>query len=287
VILNLNNHRFINYPQWGFLLDRLRKGFLKREDIEFINTRVVGSNLSLPSYEELNGDDITCACSTNVERNLITDNNFGNILKTHHPKIGDSFSVPLQTLIIKGIFGELKTGKPKSSKYHKMIYSKCGDDKVTFGGKQIKLYVGCPIMVSTNDQKKSKIVKETTGIFKGVVLKADKSLKEELWNDYRVYTIESSDVDKIVCKWPNKDKNKQSTIFHLSPNTFIVDVNYEMKENSFVNLPKSKLTQFPILIDLATTGHKLQGMTKKFDCFFIKLWNCKLDLCCAVQSYIY
>ena len=219
----------------------------------------------------MNGDDITYACSTNAERNLITDNNFGNILKTHHPKIGESFSIPLQTIIIKGNFGELKTGKPKSSKYHKMIYNKCGDDKVTFGGKQsvsrvdpcLKLYVGCPIMVSTNDQKKSKIVKGTTGIFKGVVLKADKSLKEELWNDYRVYTIESNDVDYIVCERPNKDKNKQSIIFHLSPNTFIVDVKYEMTENNFVNLPKSKLTQFPILIDLATTGHKLQGMTKK------------------------
>ena len=152
VILNMNNHRFINDPQWGFLLDRLRKGFLTREDIEFINTRVVGSNLSLPSYEKLNGDDITYACSTNAERNLITDNNFGNILKTHHPKIGESFSIPLQTIIIKGNFGELKTGKPKSSKYHKMIFNKCGDDKVTFGGKQsvsrvdpcLKLYVGCP-----------------------------------------------------------------------------------------------------------------------------------------------
>jgi hypothetical protein len=48
----------------------LRKGFLTREDIEFINTRVVGSNLSLLSYEELNGDDITYACSTHAERNF-------------------------------------------------------------------------------------------------------------------------------------------------------------------------------------------------------------------------
>ena len=91
VILNMNNHLFINDPQRVFLLDRLRKGFLTREDIEFINTRVVGSNLSLPSYEELNGDDITYACSTNAERNLITDKNFGNILKTHHPKMANHF----------------------------------------------------------------------------------------------------------------------------------------------------------------------------------------------------
>ncbi len=100
VIWNINNHRFINYPQCFFLLDRLRKGFSTREDIEFFNTRVVGSNLSLPSYENWNGDDVTYACSTNAERNLITDNNFGNVLKMHHPKIGESFSIPLQNNIL-------------------------------------------------------------------------------------------------------------------------------------------------------------------------------------------
>jgi hypothetical protein len=51
--------------------------------------------------------------STNAERNIITDNNFGNILKTHHPKVDDSFSIPLQMVIIKGNFVEVKTGKPK------------------------------------------------------------------------------------------------------------------------------------------------------------------------------
>ena len=95
-------------------------------------------------------------------------------MKAHHPKAGDSFPIPLQTIIIKGNFAEVKTGKPKSSKYHNMIYNKCGDDKVTYGGKNskgrvdpcLKLFVGCPIMVSTNDQKKDKVVKGTTGFFK-------------------------------------------------------------------------------------------------------------------------
>ncbi len=118
-------------------------------------------------------------------------------------------------------------------------------------------------MVSTNDHKKGKIVKGTTAFFKGVVLKTGKLLKEELWNDYRVYTTEANDVAYIVCEQPNKDKTKGFKIFHLPLNTFVVDVKYEMRENNFVTLPKSKLTQFPILIDLATTGHKLQGMTKK------------------------
>jgi hypothetical protein len=96
-----------------FLIRKTEKRILRREEIEFINTKVVGSNLSLPSYEELNGDDITYASSTNAERNSIKDNNFGNILKTHHPEVDDSFSIPLQTVIIKGNFAEVKTEKTK------------------------------------------------------------------------------------------------------------------------------------------------------------------------------
>jgi hypothetical protein len=61
-----------------------------------------------------------------------------------------------------------------------------------------------------------------------------------------------------------------------------------MRENCFVNPPKSKLIWFPILIDLTMTGHKLQSIMKtKIDHFFFELWNCKLDLCCAIKGYFH
>ncbi len=217
----------------------MRKGFLTH-DIEFNNKRVVGSNLLLPSYEELNGNDITHACSTNAERNLIKDNNFAKYFENTPSKKGDSFSILLQTMITKGNFIELKTGKPKSSKYHKMIFNKRGDDKATFRGKQsvtrvdpcLKLYVGCPIMVSANDHNKGKIVKGTTRIFKDVALKADKSLKEELWSDHKVYAIEANDVDYIVCEQPNKDKNKQSKSSINLPNPLVLLLNMKCRKNA-------------------------------------------------------
>jgi hypothetical protein len=65
---------------------------------------------------------------------------------------------------------------------HKLVKSQCGDDHVQIGNGQniirvnpcLKLFVGCPIMVSVNDFKKNGVVKETTGKFKGVVLKENK-----------------------------------------------------------------------------------------------------------------
>jgi hypothetical protein len=54
-------------------------------------------------------------------------------------------------------------------------------------------------MVSINDFKKNGVVKGTTGKFKGVVLKESKEQKVEIWNGYKVYTVEACDVDQIVC----------------------------------------------------------------------------------------
>jgi hypothetical protein len=114
-------------------LQRIHLGRTKKEDVEKINTRVFGPNLSLPSLEELNGTDITYVCATNADRNLICDNIFANILKQRHPK---DFMVPQETIIIKGNFLNMKTDESKSAAYHKMIQSKCGDDNVQCGKKQ-------------------------------------------------------------------------------------------------------------------------------------------------------
>ena len=55
----------------------MHHGESSREDMNFlITTRVVGENLMLPSFEELQGKDISDACYTNADRNLISDNTF-------------------------------------------------------------------------------------------------------------------------------------------------------------------------------------------------------------------
>jgi hypothetical protein len=83
-----------------------------------------------------------------------------------------------------------------------LIQSKCGDDNVQSGNGQniirvdpcLKLFHGCPIMISTNDHKKIGAVKGTTAKFKGVKLKYGKSTQIELWNGFNVRTVEAMDV---------------------------------------------------------------------------------------------
>ena len=116
--MNYKNHHFATDPAWEECLKRIHLGKTKQEDVDKINTRVVGPNLSWPSLEELNGADITYACATNADRNLISDNIFANLLKARHPRENKDFEIPQETIIIKGNFVNLKTNEPKSAMYH-------------------------------------------------------------------------------------------------------------------------------------------------------------------------
>jgi hypothetical protein len=76
----------------------MHHGESRREDMKLINSRVVGENLALPSFEELQGNDVSYACYTNTDRNLISDNIFATILEKHHLKEHETFEIPEQTI---------------------------------------------------------------------------------------------------------------------------------------------------------------------------------------------
>jgi hypothetical protein len=251
VILNFKNHQFATDPGWGESLQRIHLGRTKKEDVEKINTRVVGPNLSLPSLEELNGADITYACATNADRNLICDNIFANILKQRHPKEDQDFNIPQETIIIKGNFLNMKTDESKSAAYHKMVQSKCGDDNAQCGNGQniiqvepcLKLFKGCPIMVSTNVNKNLGAVKGTTAKFMGAKLKKGKSMKVEVWNGNKVYTVEANAVEFILCEHTKKSKDEPSQTFKLPPKIFHVTVKFPLgTSKKFLNLDKTRNT---------------------------------------------
>ena len=120
-------------------------------------------------------------------------------------------------------------------------------------------------MVSTNDNKNLGAVKGTTAKFLGVKLKKEKNMKVEIWNGYKVYTVEANDVEFILCEHTKKNEDEPSRTFKLPPKIFHVTVKFPLgTSNKFLNLEKSRILMFPVNNDLATTGHKLQGMTKMF-----------------------
>ncbi len=160
---------------------------------------------------------------------------------------------------------ESKNNKEKSKSFHKIVHAKCGDDDVQCGNGQniqridpcLKLFVGCPIMVSVNDFKKQGVVKGTTGKFRGVLLKQGKNPKVEIWNGYKVNTVEAADVEYIQCEFSKKKETDATRMFKISMKTFEVTIKLPVNQGKdFIKLSKCKILQFPLNNDLATTGHK-------------------------------
>ena len=65
--------------------------------------------------------------------------------------------------------------------------------------------------------------------------------------------------------------NDATINFNLPTKSFGVTVKFPLGGNKFFKLGKTKIIQFPINNDLATTGHKLQGMTKQ--CLVVSTLN--------------
>jgi hypothetical protein len=72
-----------------------------------------------------------------------------------------------------------------------------------------------------------------------------------------VYTVEACDVDKLVCQHLKKNEKEETRTFVLPTKSFDVTVKFPIGHGRwFLKLARSKIMQFPINNDLATTGHK-------------------------------
>jgi len=272
------NHRFKRDLVWGGMLERLRIGQSTEDDIKLFNTRVVGTNgLKLPTSDELDGESISYCCKTNRMRNVVSDSNFMNILKTYHPNQGSTECAPEHTIIIKGVIADAD-GTVRSDFFHNGVFNECGDADIKASGTEkvdpcLKLYAGCPIMVSISDFKSTHgVVKGSIGKFSSVVFREGCEPKEEIWSGYKVLTANASDIDYIICEKYKKQneedggKKEPTEYFTLPFKTFRVRVSLPLGSTRKQYPEKStlKLTQFPININVGTTCHKLQGATKSF-----------------------
>jgi len=270
VIFLNGDWRFQHDPEWGKILGRLRLGLSTDEDFETINSRVIGKDLKLPTLHELGGKQISYACSTNRQRNIYSDKCFLKILETFHPRQNDTKRAPEHTIIVNGIFSDSKSGTVKSKNYHYLMYNNCGDDNIETSGQYkrkvdpcLKLTFGCQIMVSDGNDHSLGFVKGTTASFVGITLKEGCTLKEYIYDGFKVNTIDSTDVEYMVCERNEAKNAKGPTRFKLYPQHFNVDIKLRMNGDQPIKITGTCLFQFPINIDTATTVHKLQGKTKE------------------------
>jgi hypothetical protein len=264
-IIDVNNN--INYkaikrsmmsPKWGEILYRLRMGELTGEDLREIKSQVIGRNLTIP----VDNNNVCYACSTNKQRNIVSDAVFENIAK-----VGIESNLE-GCFIIKSKICE-KNHHQLSNTFHNLVYRICGDSLYT-GTKVharfdpcLKLYKRCPHMFTLNNdiEYSNTYCKGMTGKFEVVILREGKSVKSETFSGISLSSVFVDDLEAILFQI---DGCSQTLIkIHPVEQTVSIDISFEASSTAHTWINGLKLTQLPIVCNITTIRHKIQGTTKE------------------------
>ncbi|KAL7527853.1 hypothetical protein ACHAXR_004496 [Thalassiosira sp. AJA248-18] len=309
------SHRFDEDPVFGALLKRVWKGELTEEDIQMLNTRVVGQNgVTLPAVTT--DDDACYACPINKQRNATS----GGIFQKHllssgeFPPIDSEELPPSHTVIIEADIHSCTTANKKektrvSREMRDRIINTCGDAHVRSGQSKkidpcLRIYKGAHAMCIDNSKlKENKLGNGTLCRVKGMKLKPGAPpLHWKNWDGVKVFCTSAryvewvefdrfpvseeikllkSEID-VLEKALNKSNEcvedakkleklqtdlrtkEKAQCFKLSPTKFtaVVQVTLDDSVSERRELKGVGITQVPINMNDATTGHKLQGMSK-------------------------
>ena len=255
-------HRFKKDVSWGKLLIRMWNGELTKEDVEFINTKVVTVNKSrhLPK-------DMRYATYFNRDRSAINMALFEEHcarLRCHNVSTRDTLIVLANKLAAKTLHGNYEP-------FHnqKIFWENCGEDDIKFprehNGRMdplLKLYKGCQLMLVFNDYVRHGEANGTTVTLISVCLKPNIVPIRIIIGKLPVKAVYASQVISIVLKHNNP--KIIPTTFQLEPIEFCITTRIlkpkllQMKEDDH-KMVKIKATQLPVISNQATTGHKPQG----------------------------
>jgi energy-coupling factor transporter ATP-binding protein EcfA2 len=264
-------HRFKHDENWGALLSRMRDGGLTDSDMADINARVVEQ----AEQGIVLNQELQYATHRNCDRNAINAGLFLKHLEKHHSKDPNA-GTPNHTLVIKSDVVYAVTGKVPHRNMLARIYETCGDAQCQqIGGSKrcdpfLRLYTGCRLMVTVNEDVGSGIANGTTCRLRRIKLLEGASTERMTIDGYWLNTTMMSDVEWIECEF---EGGLFTGTFRLKPTTETYCVKVP---NSLVpgrkRLPAGfKITALPLVLNSATTGHKLQG--KSVDNLLVSHWN--------------
>ncbi|KAL7491429.1 hypothetical protein ACHAWT_000795 [Skeletonema menzelii] len=194
-------------------------------------------------------------------------------------------------------FGKPKKRRKKYRKHyvskvvHDTIVTQLGDsdilstDRNTQNAKiepVLRVYPRCPLMCNTNDDLDEGRGNGTACEVVSVKLKKNgKERKWKNWEGRKVWTVSVDDVEWIDCEHTPKPPKGKASRFRLTPKDFSATIDFPLHENlPPIKVGNAVVRQFPVNSNLATTGHKLQGMSK--DVLIVNSW----DYRCANWVYV-
>jgi hypothetical protein len=274
-------HRFKDDPEWGYLLLRFRDGTVTIADIEMINDEHVvdpqsatfPENMKYATYFNRDRDSINAALFQERCRNVYEMT--GN---TH-----DSIMIFCDNIQAQN---SSKTYTPFRNTL--TLWEHCGEDDIKpsrAAGRMdpvLRLYRHCRVMLPANSDVTNGQANGTQATFERVVLKPGEQPHQVLLDgNVPVAAVRATQVAYIILRHSN-DRIRPCT-FSLRPKEYtfkakILKPHMLQVERDDREVLQMKASQLPILINNATTGHRLQG--SGVDSLFIHNWS-------YVQNWVY
>jgi len=200
-----------------------------------------------------------------------------NHINATRPTVGSPEEPPDNTIITEATITKRKNKKRIPSWLHDCIVSECGNSDVKTGKSRkmdpaLRLYKGAPCMVNTNDDLNEGRGNGTLCRCTRVQLKPNAKVYWKNWDGKKVNHVSVDDVDWVEFEhWPKPPKNFKR-LFKLKPDSVAVTISLCPASGCRpIDWEGATITQFPVNTNIATTGHKLQGMSK--DKLIVVSWN--------------
>ena len=252
--------RFAKDRNYGEIMKRFREGNPTYEDIDLLNNECLTTNKTPPP-------EIQVATYTNKDRDAINGAIFDDWTKMNRPADG---SVLLSACIVfmdgLSMNDSSKTSVPVTSNAVKrFFYENCTESECNFGSNGrgrvdpcLKLYYDAPMMLTQNTDVGNGEANGSRVHVKCIRLKGgEESFVLKLDNGTEVLGCYASQVDALVLEHENENITPRR--FELLSQAFNFKCRLQVGvEELYVGVQG---TQFPLISNSCTTGHKLQGCT--------------------------
>lgn len=263
-------HRYSKCPDLQNIMPGLRDTGMSPEALKLFNSRVVDHvNVKLPNIAEAK-----FAVFHNKNRCEYNTTVMMSYLKEHHTGC-DEHNIPKTAIVIKASTSWTRTSQKLTFGQRKVLFENCRDSDIVDGHNKhcdpmLTLFTGCQMMGTSNDDVRNGVANGTTSLFKKVVFKPGKKPTPMKLYGYWIYSVDAEDVEHLLMEW-HESRFEGRFIVKARSSGFrvafpIVEDGRKMKVKTGISL-----FQFPLLLNHATTGHKLQG--KSLDTLIIAEWS--------------
>ena len=265
-------HRFKDCPNMKRIIPGFRRHGLTAEDRELLNSWVInGTTVPMP-------DVLTTkfASWTNIKRSAFNATVFKKHLFKHHSHCTEN-NIPKTAVVIKSNASWGNSDRKLTFNQRKILFEECPEEKCKSSGNKcydplLCLFFDCHVMGNENTDVSNGVANGTIALFKKLHLHPGARLTPIKMHGHWVLSVNIDEVDSLELEWHD---SKFEGRFHVKSCNVTCHVDFPimmMGKKETMKVP-IKLQCFPVVLNHATTGHKLQG--KSMDELVIVEWSKK------------